>query len=69
LPGTNWSTQHGDLRIAHFFGMHALQLIPLFGYYVARRPFQTVLFALLYAGVVSWLALEALAGRPLIAGL
>lgn len=69
LPGINWSTQHGDLRIAHFFGMHALQLIPLFGYYVARRPFQTVLFALVYVGAVSWLMLEALAGRPLIAGL
>ncbi|QJD77698.1 hypothetical protein [Spirosoma rhododendri] len=69
LPGINWSTQHGDLRIAHFFGMHALQLIPLFGYYIARRPFQTVLFAIVYVGAVSWVLLEALAGRPLIAGL
>lgn len=69
LPGINWSIQHGDLRIAHFFGMHALQLIPLFSYYVARRPFQTALFTLLYVGAVSWLLREALAGHPLIAGL
>ena len=34
LAVTNWSTRYGDLRVAHFFGMHALQLIPLFGYYI-----------------------------------
>ena len=67
LPVFNWSTQHGDLRVAHFFGMHALQLIPLFGYYVARRPFQVILFCVLYAGAVTFLLLEALAGKPLLA--
>ncbi|UFH56164.1 hypothetical protein [Spirosoma sp. KNUC1025] len=68
LPGTNWSTQYGDLRIAHFFGMHALQLIPLFGYYVARRPFQVVLFVAGYVGFVTFLLTEALSGKPLLAG-
>ena len=68
LPVMNWSTQYGDLRIAHFFGMHALQLIPLFGYYVARRPVQVILFSVCYVGIVTFLLAEALAGKPLIAG-
>lgn len=68
-PVTNWSTRYGDLRVAHFFGMHALQLIPLFGYYVARRPFQVVLFSVLYLGFITFLLIEALAGKPVLAGL
>ena len=69
LPALNWSTHHGDLRIAHFFGMHALQIIPLFGYYIARRPFQIILFSLLYVSAVTALLLEAIAGKPLLSGL
>lgn len=65
LPVVNWSTRYGDLRIAHFFGMHTLQLFPLFGYYVARRRVQVLLFAGLYVGAVSFVLIMALAGKSL----
>ncbi len=73
LPFVNWSTQHGDLRIAHFAGMHALQILPLLGYLLSRsrRPesaqaaYMSVC-ALLYLSVMGWLAWLAWQGRPLI---
>ena len=37
LPITGWSAEHGDLRIAHFIGMHGLQVIPLLAWWMARR--------------------------------
>ena len=73
LPLVNWSTLFGDLRVGHFFGIHSLQLIPLFGYFVALKikeesKAKTIiwLFSLLYFTFVSFTIYQALTGEPFL---
>lgn len=65
LPVVNWSREHGDLRVAHFLGMHTLQLFPLFGHYIATSSKSIITFALIYVGLVSAVLVQALMGLPL----
>ncbi|TGB10788.1 hypothetical protein [Streptomyces sp. MZ04] len=79
MPLTGWSTTGGDLRIPHFFGMHALQLLPLLLMgLVALAPrftrladdrvrLRLVLVAAgAYAAVFALVTWQALRGQPLI---
>ncbi len=68
LPGLGWSTTAGDLRLAHFLGMHALQALPLLGWALrGLRPRRGVALlavgAALYTAAVAGLLMQALAGR------
>lgn len=76
LPITGWSTTGGDLRVPHFFGLHGLQALPLFGLLLAEfgpgwlRADQRVTLVwaagLSYLGFVVLLTWQALRGQPLI---
>lgn len=75
LPIVGWSTVGGDLRVAHFFGLHALQVLPFIGLLVVRRPSlgarQRLLLvwttSLAYLGLVVILIWQALRAQSLIA--
>jgi|OM-RGC.v1.010159567 hypothetical protein len=66
LPFLGWSLRLGDLRIAHFLGMHALQILPLLGWYLLKDTRLVFLAFGLYALLAGALFLQALAGKPLI---
>jgi hypothetical protein len=66
LPVTDWSRDHGDLRVPHFFGLHAIQLLPLFCWLIARRrPALVFTAAASYTALLIILIWQALRGQSI----
>jgi hypothetical protein len=76
LPIVGWSTIAGDLRPAHFLGLHAMQILPLIGWLLSRlcvawlssahRAALVAIVGVGYTGLSGALAWQALRAQPLL---
>jgi hypothetical protein len=69
LPFLGWSTTGGDLRIAHFVGLHAMQAMLAAGLIASRWKPRTGslavwLAAAAWTGLTGWLTMLAIRGQP-----
>ena len=74
LPGTGWSTEHGDVRVTHFICLHAVQALPLLvllltraGIGQAQRARVMLVAGPSYAALCLILLIQAFRGVPLVA--
>lgn len=76
LPLLNWSRTGGDLRVAHFFGIHAMHFVPAVAALVAasRLPIDKQvasawLLAAIFAMLTVWTFTQAARGQPFLSSL
>ena len=74
VPVTGWSREHGDLRVPHFIGLHALQALAIVAVVMRRRRqleavrLRAILVvAASYASLYFLLLWEAMRGKSIVA--
>jgi hypothetical protein len=67
IPLFHWSTKYGDPRVAHFIGMHALQVLPLLSFYVVKNVKVTIAISVIYGLLAIFTLVQALQGKPFVA--
>lgn len=70
LAFLNWSRKYGDLRIAHFVGIHALQIVPLIALVMIRMNWKNSrkiinIITISYFVITIYLMVRALMAKPL----
>ena len=74
VPVTGWSREHGDLRVPHFIGLHALQALAIVAVVMRRwrqpeavRVRAILIVAASYASLYFLLLWEAMRGKSVVA--
>jgi len=62
-----WSKTVGDLRVSHFIGMHALQVLPVLSFYLIKNTKGTIALAVLYGLLALVTLVQALQGKSFFA--
>jgi hypothetical protein len=65
---TGWSTEHGDLRVGHFVGMHALQVLPVIIALLGARANTKIAWvtSASFLGIFLLVTWQALRGQSLV---